>query len=307
MTSSARDPMAATFTVRTSDDWTLTDVRAFADVIEDIYGVFLTLRIANQRMASVRTEHGAYAASLYDYVASTATHGAPRDALHQESWSVRTRPTLDAVFGPEARYFEYLYENRYVLAPEAQLRVRSWRMASPGKISLEGLGSCIEQLREFVKDLNYRNRQEKELGDLEIARRRLELAKEMASPVVTDLIATRLLSAGRKYQALESAGKLAPRSEVLWLIEDLSDILAMRLHNKSDLSILNVYTRQMRRYADSDRLKFQQASEQLLAGVRKLESRGDLDLDARFDVEARISEILLAQQRAVSPKSRPAA
>ena len=39
-----------------------------------------------------------------------------------------------------------------------------------------GLGELLCELRELLKDLSFRNRQERELGDLSIIERRLELS-----------------------------------------------------------------------------------------------------------------------------------
>lgn len=41
---------------------------------------------------------------------------------------------------------------------------------------LQGLGEPIRELREFVKDVRFRNAQERQLGQLEVLDRRLELA-----------------------------------------------------------------------------------------------------------------------------------
>jgi hypothetical protein len=55
-------------------------------------------------------------------------------------------------------------------------------MGSPGWISFEGLGEPIQQMRQFIKDIWYRNRQESRRGDQEIEQEaelhRLELARQ---------------------------------------------------------------------------------------------------------------------------------
>ncbi len=55
-------------------------------------------------------------------------------------------------------------------------------MASPGGVSFKGLGEPLHQLRELVKDLWYRNRQEKERGELEILKEKIELFSNHGLP-----------------------------------------------------------------------------------------------------------------------------
>jgi hypothetical protein len=56
-----------------------------------------------------------------------------------------------------------------------ELRIKRIEIASPGGFTLAGLGEPIREVREFIKDIWYRNRQEREKGDLEILKQKLEL------------------------------------------------------------------------------------------------------------------------------------
>lgn len=49
-------------------------------------------------------------------------------------------------------------------------------MASPGQFSFTGIAEIIRELREFVKDWSYRNKQEKRRGELDLQRQELELS-----------------------------------------------------------------------------------------------------------------------------------
>ena len=64
--------------------------------------------------------------------------------------------------------------DRYASEDE-RLRVHRIRISSPGGFSFEGLGDIVREFRELVKDIWYRNRQEKHLGDLEIIERSLRI------------------------------------------------------------------------------------------------------------------------------------
>jgi hypothetical protein len=62
---------------------------------------------------------------------------------------------------------------------EDLLSIKSIRMESPGEINLwAGSGEVIHELREFIKDISFRNKQEFELGQLNILKKRLEIMQE---------------------------------------------------------------------------------------------------------------------------------
>ncbi|MGH2507413.1 MAG: hypothetical protein ACRDHZ_08440 [Ktedonobacteraceae bacterium] len=52
------------------------------------------------------------------------------------------------------------------------------RMSSPGGFSFTGLGEIVKELREFIKDLWYRNSQEKRKGEIEIEKSQLDLVEK---------------------------------------------------------------------------------------------------------------------------------
>lgn len=64
-----------------------------------------------------------------------------------------------------------------------RLRVRRVAMGSPGLLTFEGLGEVMEQLRQLIKDLWYRNSQEKALGRLEIIEKCLQVRVEHKLPL----------------------------------------------------------------------------------------------------------------------------
>lgn len=51
-------------------------------------------------------------------------------------------------------------------------------MSSPGGFSFTGLGEIVKEFREFVKDIWYRNSQEKRKGELEIEKSELDLVEK---------------------------------------------------------------------------------------------------------------------------------
>jgi hypothetical protein len=54
-------------------------------------------------------------------------------------------------------------------------------IASPGGFSFAGIGEIVQQLRELIKDIWFRNNQEKTKGELEIIEKYLRLEKEYSN------------------------------------------------------------------------------------------------------------------------------
>ena len=59
-----------------------------------------------------------------------------------------------------------------------ELTIEQIVMNSPAEFNFKGIGETIKELRGVVKDLSYRNRQEKEYGDLEILEKKIQILKE---------------------------------------------------------------------------------------------------------------------------------
>jgi hypothetical protein len=63
---------------------------------------------------------------------------------------------------------------RFPIEEEA-LRIYKVRMASPGGFSFTGIGEIIKEFREFIKDIWYRNDQERQKGQLEVIEKYLSI------------------------------------------------------------------------------------------------------------------------------------
>jgi hypothetical protein len=118
------------------------------------------------------------------------------------------------ISAPELAY--YLSHTGAYVSDADELMIRKVEMASPGGFSLEGLGEAIEQVRELVKDLCYRNRQERERGDLELLERHVALvAKNSLPPPQVHIIAILLADDAGTLKKLIEDGKLALPGEEL--------------------------------------------------------------------------------------------
>jgi hypothetical protein len=73
---------------------------------------------------------------------------------------------------------EILMYSLYYVADGDELSVESLIMKSPAEFNFKGVGEAIREIREYIKDHKFRNRQEKEFGEIELMRRRILLMKE---------------------------------------------------------------------------------------------------------------------------------
>ena len=210
------------FTVRTTGDWTLKDVQDFVGVVDSLFGLILTVELARKRVAHESPGRHWGHGTLSDYVL-----GGVRLPEQPDDWASQSAPwrstvgTADLPFGPEVRYLRYLSDNRHLIAPDLQPRIASWHMGSPGHITIKATGGFLKQVRELIKDLSFRNRQERALGDIEIARRHLELEQQFLSPPTVDYLATSLLEGAQSYRKLELQGKLLPITHIATAIEEI--------------------------------------------------------------------------------------
>jgi hypothetical protein len=58
---------------------------------------------------------------------------------------------------------------------EDALRIHKVRMASPGGFTFTGIGEIVKEFRELIKDLWFRNRQERQKGQLEVIEKYLSI------------------------------------------------------------------------------------------------------------------------------------
>lgn len=70
---------------------------------------------------------------------------------------------------------EIFRDLRSLSAEEDSLQIYKVKMASPGGFTFTGVGEIVKECREFIKDVWYRNRQEKQKGQLEVIEKYLSI------------------------------------------------------------------------------------------------------------------------------------
>jgi hypothetical protein len=150
-------------------------------------------------------------------------------------------------------------------------------MASPGRISVSGWGDIMLQVREFIKDMKYRNRQEEALGELEIARKRIELEASVLSAPAVDYMAAQLLLEYKPIKQLEEGGKLLPATSYEAHYERFIRSLDSKAAQAKELRPLR---RRATGLSKPDARGWQKRMERLQAELRDLMRAGKVDEDS---------------------------
>ena len=171
-------------TFRTNGDWSAKDVMTLVSSISTIYDIFLTFQVQQKyesRYLETLERNLKYQRHLID-------HPFYRDLLMTlremiQDWRKGRLPYPPTQIIPflaplnlqssKVDYQQstpteiYKYISLYVSESD-RLQVRKIHIASPGGFSFKGIGEIVKEIRELIKDLWYRNNQERKKGQLEI-------------------------------------------------------------------------------------------------------------------------------------------
>lgn len=225
----ANDDQRGIIGFRTSDDWLAEDFAKFVLSVTNIYNALLTVRIK----ARLQEEYIQY---LEDYLENALDQ--PRVPIDNELYrfwrnqlrllrkfgfsysfnlpfspATATYPNFRESFPSDKEIFENL--DLYATADDL-LRIHRIRISSPGVVNFSGLGEIVKEVREFIKDIWYRNRQEKAIAQLDLLDKYLKMRRENPDvnlPLPPDLRKDRYLvdvveGNVKVLRELESGGKL---------------------------------------------------------------------------------------------------
>jgi hypothetical protein len=191
---------------KTQDAWTAYDLGRALTALDSLYSSFLLARhlavIANQRLRRAEEQLGRYWEILeregphfdmpfHEWSRFLRRYGPTAAQFLSPFGSVQAQ-AVDHInqLLPPAEVDYYLSNPSEYLSSDDELKLRNIAIASPGGFSLEGLGEPIRELREFIKDMCYRNRQEREKGNLEILKQKLDIiSQHNLSPLHIQIIA----------------------------------------------------------------------------------------------------------------------
>lgn len=172
-------------------EWSVAELQTFVGSVSKIYEVFLSLnlkdKIVDRQLASYE-EHLFILDKYMHHPEYEEFFMHWRELLHAyRKHKIPYLPSLPFFhpFQPELKgTFQIvtateIYQNLEQYSnKEEWLKIYRIRIGSPGYFSFEGLGEVIKEFRELVKDIWYRNKQEKTLGQLEIIDKYLTMRRK---------------------------------------------------------------------------------------------------------------------------------
>ena len=214
----------------TKGDWVASDVVALVQSTSDIYDALAAFYVS-KKLQQRQEEEIKYLLERYeeyfDHHICYKWYRLWRDVLRD----YRKQKLKGRLLPPITPPFPFVLEEEASSIPShieilenielyrdiaAELTVYKIHIASPGGFSFSGIGDIVQQFRELIKDIWYRNSQEKRIGELEIIEKHLALLeKHPDSQLVNETIslvdrkiAKRIQSKIETFRRLEAEGKL---------------------------------------------------------------------------------------------------
>lgn len=212
-------PSPNSIVFRTHGVWSASEFSRFITAVERLYEAFLTVHLVRRSVPRMEEQ---VAKSLQWW----NEHYSEIQDLYK-TWSDRPQEVnfghqivpsdfLYTLAIQESSYLAFVHNHIRSVAPEHQLTIGAVRIGSLGFFSFQGLGEVIQQVREFIKDIKYRNKQEENLGKLKVAREHMQFINEygfdpLAGPA--NQIPLAAIEGSDVLEQLESAGKLEDIAE----------------------------------------------------------------------------------------------
>jgi hypothetical protein len=218
---------------KTSDNWTAENLITLVQSVSEIYKILAACQFRSDYDRRF-SEHLRNRLKKYDKLYDRyLNHPLYQDLFHMwrdylREWTKRGTssyfpPLLFPLPFDSQRTEEQLPHTSEILEKihsylndEGELHLYKMKMSSPGGISFKGLGPVIREFRELIKDLWFRNKQEKDRGQLELIDKYLCMQKEYPeanlSPPSMLLTERKLIEAVDEHineiKRLEKEGKL---------------------------------------------------------------------------------------------------
>lgn len=215
---------------RTGESWTAYELAAALQALDGTYSTFLLARhlavISNQRNQRSGEEYERYLHVLeregphFDmlvhewlrFARRVGPQGAPFMFPFGPMPGTSSTESSPQTVAKEMDYYQSHPDE--FMPPSHELVIENIQMASPGSFSLRGLGEPLREIREFIKDLWYRNRQECERGELELLKDKLALiTQNNLAPAQIQVLAFTIADGNQDLMALIEQGKLVLAGE----------------------------------------------------------------------------------------------
>jgi hypothetical protein len=173
---------------RSIGDWSAKDLAIFSTIVSNIYDALRAVAIKRRFEENYIEAYELYVRKMSDFADGPFTYEFYRywrEELRLLRKSGKTFP-IPYLFGSSGNFHTdfdksipssgEIYQNLHLYSEESEdLAIHRIVVRSPGGFSFTGIGEIIKELRELIKDLWFRNNQERATGQLEILDKYLEM------------------------------------------------------------------------------------------------------------------------------------
>lgn len=146
---------------RTDKKWTANNLKILLDSISKIYDILCKVNIEKERKVLFLLKRD----EMEDIFPKE--HAIKQDFVRM-SLLLEASRTKDF----SSPLIEKLFEKEII---PYSFKIHHIRMGSPGDISFEGIGEILKELRELLKDVLFRNKQEKMIGECKVWEQRFRM------------------------------------------------------------------------------------------------------------------------------------
>ncbi len=177
---------------RTDNKWTANNLKILLTSISKIYEILCKVNIGKEKQVLLLLKHRDMD-DIFPKKYAIKQHFVRMSLLTEV---LRTNNFSSPLIGK-------LFEKEVI--PNS-LKIYHIRMGSPGIISFEGIGEILKELRELLKDLLFRNKQEQAIGNYRVLEQYFKMFKayDKLSPIQKRILAKSI----SKIEPLKKQGKI---------------------------------------------------------------------------------------------------
>lgn len=162
-----------------ADDWLVSDFELLLNIINNVYQTYYAINDIKQSHKKVVKD------KLLGLIESTYKDMMKMKYQQKEVISKpEVFPTL-IVQTPIDYYIglaDTIVKGSWYITVQEQLKINKIAIASPGHIDFKGIAEVIREVRELIKDLSFRNKQERINGEIDIMERTVKMLEGFNVP-----------------------------------------------------------------------------------------------------------------------------
>lgn len=167
---------SSTISFFTDGDWTTGDLELLAVSISRIYDSRLATYLWSERWANDLKNREGLIKNIFSKREMRYPEPFPfemwLDVLESGNAAAAINPFGIAVSSTPVQIYQ---EIDLYASPDQRCRIHKAKMSPPGGFSFTGIGEILKEFRELIKDIWYRNQQERKKGDIDLIKDKVDL------------------------------------------------------------------------------------------------------------------------------------